>query len=79
MAGAMSMCPPSVLWRLVGPNGRISECQLWELPSGHYQIRLVHDRAPEATERYNSSMDAVERAALLASAFVERGWREAAL
>jgi hypothetical protein len=75
----MSTCAPSVLWRLVGPNGHLSECQLWELPSGHFQIRLVHDRSPEATERYNTSTDAVARAAMLASAFVERGWRDAAI
>ena len=75
----MPTSPPSVLWRLVGPNGHMSECQLCELSSGHYQIRLVHDRSPEATERYPSSLDAVRRANALASAFVERGWRTAAV
>jgi hypothetical protein len=74
----MSQNSPSVLWRLVGPNGHVSECELWELPSGHYQIRLVHHREPEATERYDSNADAIQRAAVLATKFVERGWRNAA-
>ena len=73
----MSTAPSSILWRLVGPNGHISECQMCELPSGHYQIRLVHDREPEATERYPSSNDAVARAEHIATRFVEKGWRQA--
>lgn len=75
----MSTAPlPSTLWRLVGPNGHISECQMRELPSGQYEIRLVHDMEPEATERHPSSHAAVARAERIASRFVERGWREAA-
>ena len=73
----MVVTAPSVLWRLVGPNGHISECQLWELPSGHFQIRLVHHREPEATERYLTSTEAVARASALANRFVERGWHDA--
>jgi hypothetical protein len=49
-----------------------------ELPSGQYEIRLVHDMEPEATERHPSSHAAVARAERIASRFVERGWREAA-
>jgi hypothetical protein len=75
----MSVTVPSVLWRLVGPNGHISECQLWELPSGHYQIQLVHHREPEATEHFRNNTDAVARAVTLATRFVERGWRDAAV
>jgi hypothetical protein len=75
----MSLAAPSVLWRLVGPNGHVSECQLWQLSSGHFQIRLVHDRAPEATERFTTPTDAVQRATLLATRFVERGWRDASV
>lgn len=74
----MPTASPSILWRLVGPNGHVSECQMYELPSGHYQIRLVHDREPEATERYPSSNDAVARAEHIANRFVEKGWRQEA-
>ena len=75
----MSIPPSSILWRLVGPTGRVSECEMCELPSGHYQIRLVHNREPEATERYASSNDAVARAAHIANRFVEKGWRQAVI
>jgi hypothetical protein len=47
--------------------------------SGHFQIRLVHDREPEATERYNTRNDAIGRASAIANRFVERGWRDAAM
>jgi len=75
----MLTAAPSILWRLVGPTGHVSECQIWELPSGHFQIRLVHDREPEATERYNTRNDAIGRASAIANRFVERGWRDAAM
>jgi len=71
----MSTVALSILWRLVGPNGHVSECQLWELPSGEFQLRLVHDREPEATERFDSCDDATARATVIANRYVERGWR----
>ena len=73
----MSTVALSILWRLVGPNGHVSECQLWELPTGGFQLRFVHDREPEATERFGTSEDATERAAIIANRYIERGWRAA--
>jgi hypothetical protein len=75
----MSIAAASVLWRLIGPNGHVSECQIWELPTGEFHIRLVHDREPEAIERFDNSHDAVARAQVIASRFIERGWRTVTL
>ena len=75
----MSTATASTLWLLVGPNGHVSECQLWELPSGQFQLRLVHDREPEATERFENCDDAMARAVVIANRYVERGWRTAAV
>jgi hypothetical protein len=75
----MSTVVASILWRLVGPTGHLSECQLWQLPTGEFQLRLVHDHEPEAIERFNDSDAATARATVIANRYVERGWRQASV
>jgi hypothetical protein len=75
----MSTAVASILWRLVGPTGHLSECQLWPLPSGEFQLRLVHDSEPEATERFDTCDAAMARAVVIANRYVEKGWRQTAV
>jgi hypothetical protein len=72
------MPAPLTLWQLRGQTGSVTECRLYELASGQFEIRIVRAESMLFGERYTSADEAQRHAQDYHDSLVGKGWLEAA-
>ena len=69
---------PTVLWKLRGQAGLLTECTLHQVGTGEFEIRILRTGAILFGERYGTAEEARLRAADYYESLVGKGWHRAA-
>ena len=72
------MAAPILLWRLRGHAGTLTECNLHEVTTGGFEIRISRAGATLFGERYPTADEARRHAVDYYESLLEKGWHIAA-